>query len=127
VCRVRDCAIFADKGFIGEAWQTEVRHAWGNCLWTTNRANQRTQNTPAVDALFALLLNSAALRRWRLIGLARSRILIPWVTLPVVAVAVWQWLAHPRYGAINQIMMDSRLIESGANFSLSTLLPKVAS
>ncbi|MCC7447886.1 MAG: sugar ABC transporter permease [Anaerolineae bacterium] len=65
---------------------------------------------------FALLLNSAALRRWRLTGLARSLVLIPWVTPPVVAVAVWQWLVHPRYGAINQLMMDARLIESGIPF-----------
>ncbi len=26
VCRVRDCDIFADKGFIGEAWQPDLDH-----------------------------------------------------------------------------------------------------
>jgi len=39
LCRVRDCDILADKGFIGEAWQPDVRHAWGNRMWTTKRAN----------------------------------------------------------------------------------------
>ncbi len=53
VCRVRNCDIFADKGFIGEAWQTEVRHAWRNRIWTTKRANQANQNAPAFDALLA--------------------------------------------------------------------------
>jgi multiple sugar transport system permease protein len=65
---------------------------------------------------FALLLNTAVLRRWRLLGLARSLTLIPWVTPPVVAVAAWKWLLHPRYGAINQILYDLRLIDSGIPF-----------
>jgi hypothetical protein len=51
LCRVQDCDIFADKGFIGQAWQAEVRCAWNNRIWTTQRTNQARQNTPAFDAL----------------------------------------------------------------------------
>ncbi len=65
---------------------------------------------------FALLLNTSVLRRWHLQGLARSLTLIPWVTPPVVAVAAWKWLLHPRYGAINQILYDLRIIDSGIPF-----------
>ena len=65
---------------------------------------------------FALLLNAPVLRRWRLMGLARSLTLIPWVTPPVVAVAAWKWLLHPRYGAINQILFDLRIIDNGIPF-----------
>lgn len=64
----------------------------------------------------ALLLNAAVLRRWRLSGLARSLVLIPWVTPPVVAVAAWKWLLHPRYGAINQILLGIGLINDGIPF-----------
>ncbi len=53
LCRVPGCDIFADKGFVGEAWQTEGRAAWGNRVWTTHRATQIAQNAPAFDALLA--------------------------------------------------------------------------
>jgi multiple sugar transport system permease protein len=63
--------------------------------------------------VLALLLNAPVFRRWHLSGLARSLVLIPWVTPPVVAVAAWQWLLQARYGAINQIFMEVGLIDSG--------------
>lgn len=68
----------------------------------------------------ALLLNAAVLRRWRLSGIARSLMLIPWITPPVVAVAAWKWLLHPRYGAINQIMLEIGLIGDGIPFLVKT-------
>jgi multiple sugar transport system permease protein len=64
----------------------------------------------------ALLLDSLAIRRWRLSGLARSLVLIPWVTPPVVAVAAWQWLLQARYGAINQILVEAGLLPDGIPF-----------
>jgi len=51
LCRVQGCDIFADKGFIGEAWHADVRCAWSNRIWTTKRANQAVQNAPTFDAL----------------------------------------------------------------------------
>jgi multiple sugar transport system permease protein len=66
--------------------------------------------------LLALLLNSVVIRRWRLSGLARSLVLIPWVTPPVVAVAAWQWLLQARYGAINQILVEVGLLQDGIPF-----------
>lgn len=41
--------IFADKGFIGDDWQTEQATAHGNQIWTPKRANQRLQNPVAFD------------------------------------------------------------------------------
>lgn len=61
----------------------------------------------------ALMLNAKVLRRWRLMGLARSLVLIPWVTPPVVAVAGWQWLLQVRYGAINQILVGLGVVDQG--------------
>ncbi len=64
----------------------------------------------------ALLLDSLVIRRWHLSGLARSLVLIPWVTPPVVAVAAWQWLLQARYGAINQILVEVGLLPDGIPF-----------
>ena len=69
---------------------------------------------------FAQLLNSEALRRWRLTWLARSMVLIPWVTPPVVAVAAWKWMLHPRFGAINQILLHFGVIDQGIPFLVRT-------
>jgi hypothetical protein len=49
--RVKDCDIFADKGFIGQDWQAEVLTVSGNRIWTTKRTNQYTQNAVAFDRL----------------------------------------------------------------------------
>lgn len=70
--------------------------------------------------LLALLVDAKALKRWRLSGLARSMLLVPWVTPPVVAVAAWQWLLHPRYGAVNQILSGLHLTEQGIPFLVQT-------
>ena len=66
--------------------------------------------------VLALLLNASVLRRWHLMGLARSLVLVPWVTPPVVAVAGWQWLLQARYGAINQILVGVGVIDQGIPF-----------
>lgn len=68
----------------------------------------------------ALLLNAAVLSRWRLSGLARTLVLIPWITPQVVAVAAWSWLLEPRYGAINQLLVGAGIIESGIPFLSQT-------
>ena len=74
----------------------------------------------ALGMLFALLLNADVLRRWRLSWLARSLVLIPWVTPPVVAVAAWKWLLHPRFGAFNQILIELGIINDGIPFLVKT-------
>ncbi len=48
--RVRNCDIWADKGFIGDDWQADVAQQTGNRIWTPKRANQ-AQNPPAFDRL----------------------------------------------------------------------------
>jgi multiple sugar transport system permease protein len=70
----------------------------------------------AFGLVLALLLNASVIRRWRLSGLARSLVLIPWITPPVVAVAVWQWLLQARYGALNQVLVEVGLLDEGIPF-----------
>lgn len=64
----------------------------------------------------ALLVDAPVLKRWKLSGVARSALLIPWVTPPVVAVAAWEWLLQPRYGAINQILVGLHIVRQGIPF-----------
>ena len=41
--------IYGDKGFIGEAWQTNHQNTNGNRIWTPKRANQLMQNPKQFD------------------------------------------------------------------------------
>lgn len=49
--RVTNVDVWADKGFIGEAWQAEMLTATGNRVYTQKRANQHQQNPPEFDRL----------------------------------------------------------------------------
>ena len=43
------CDIFADKGFIGLEWQTQIFDQTNNLIWTPQRSNQYLQNTQHLD------------------------------------------------------------------------------
>jgi len=43
------CDIFADKGFIGLEWQTQIFDQTNNLIWTPRRSNQYLQNTRRLD------------------------------------------------------------------------------
>jgi hypothetical protein len=43
------CDIFADKGFIGLEWQTQIFDQTSNLIWTPQRSNQYLQNTQHLD------------------------------------------------------------------------------
>ena len=75
----------------------------------------------------ALLLNATVFRRWRLSGLVRTLLLIPWITPPVVAVAAWRWLLDGRYGAVNQLLVQAGLVRDGIPFlaQTSTVWPAI--
>ena len=55
----------------------------------------------------ALLLN----RTFPLRGIARSLILIPWVTPSVITALMWRWMYDGNYGIINQLLVQAGLIE----------------
>ena len=57
--------------------------------------------------LTAVLLNRAFPFR----GIARSLILIPWVTPSVITALMWRWMYDGNYGLINQLLKQSGLIE----------------
>ena len=43
------CDIFGDKGFLGQAWQTEILDQTNNLIWTPKRSNQHDQNAKGLD------------------------------------------------------------------------------
>ncbi len=55
----------------------------------------------------ALLLNRNFIGR----GIARSLILIPWVTPSVITALMWRWMYDGNYGLINQILSKAGLIK----------------
>jgi hypothetical protein len=48
------CDFFADKGFLGLNWQTQIFDQTNNLIWTPRRSNQHVQNAKGLD----LWLNS---------------------------------------------------------------------
>ncbi len=55
----------------------------------------------------ALLLNKTFPCR----GIARSLILIPWVTPSVITALMWRWMYDGNYGIINQLLVQAGLIK----------------
>ena len=43
------CDLFADKGFIGLVWQTQIFDQTNNLVWTPRRSNQHYQNAVSLD------------------------------------------------------------------------------
>lgn len=93
------------------------RALWNTIFWLT----ALTVGLRLVVGLgLALLVNLPVLRRYRLSTVARAMLLLPWVTPPVVAVAAWQWLLHPRYGVFNQVLLELRVIDQGIPYFAQT-------
>ena len=77
--------------------------------------------------LLALLLNSATLRRYRLVTASRMILLVPWATPPIVAVVVWRWLLDGRQGVINNWLVDLGFIDEPIAFlaNIDTVWPAI--
>jgi len=71
----------------------------------------------------ALLLNKNFVLR----GLARSLILIPWVTPSVITALMWRWMYDGNYGLINQLLAKSGIIKQFIPFlaDMNLALPSI--
>jgi multiple sugar transport system permease protein/N,N'-diacetylchitobiose transport system permease protein len=58
--------------------------------------------------LIALLLNE----KLRGIAFLRSIIILPWAVPTIVNAAMWKWIYHPEYGALNGMLMQLHLISA---------------
>ncbi|MGC9468512.1 MAG: carbohydrate ABC transporter permease [Anaerolineae bacterium] len=70
---------------------------------------------PAVVAL-GLIVASAMNQEFRGRGTLRSLVLIPWVTPPVVASAIWMWMLQPERSPINQALRALGIIDVNIRF-----------
>jgi len=68
----------------------------------------------------ALLLQSPVLQRWRLRGVARTMVLVPWMVPPVVAVACWKWIFDANTGVLNQFLVGLHIVPAGVPFLAQT-------
>jgi len=73
--------------------------------------------------LLALLLN----QKFRGRGLARSFLMIPWVTSGVLIGLIWRWLYDGSFGVINDLLMKLGILSSAIPFlsRVNTALPAV--
>ncbi len=70
----------------------------------------------AAGMALALLLQSPVLERWRLRGVCRALVLVPWMIPPVVAVASWKWLLDANSGVLNQVLVQTGVMDNGIPF-----------
>ncbi|WP_354570138.1 sugar ABC transporter permease [Glaciihabitans sp. UYNi722] len=68
----------------------------------------------------ALLLQSDVLARWKLRGVCRTAVLLPWMVPPVVAVASWKWILDGNTGVLNQVLVGLGVIPRGIPFLADT-------
>src|SRR5699024_11704969 len=62
----------------------------------------------------ALALESPILRRWKLRGISRTLILIPWMVPQVVAIADWRWILDGSSGVMYQVLTGLGIVDGGA-------------
>ena len=93
------------------------RVLWNTLFWLTAVS---VSLRLLLGLLLALLLNSATLRRYRLVTVSRLLLLVPWATPPIVAVVVWRWLLDGRRGIINEWLQGVGLIDQPIAFLAST-------
>ncbi len=75
----------------------------------------------------AVLLQHPILRRVKVLGLARTTVLLPWMIPPTVAVAAWKWLLDGRTGLVNKVLLELGVISEGIPFfaQTSTVWPSI--
>jgi len=50
---------------------------------------------------------------WRINRFLRAVILVPWILPPVISASIWQWMVHPDFGVINDILIKLRVLTEG--------------
>lgn len=101
--------VFTDPGFGGVAWNTVF---WLTIVTVVMRI--------VMGIGLAVALQSPILERWRIRGLARTLVIIPWMMPPVVAIASWRWILDGNSGVLNQVLISLGIIDSGIPFLSDT-------
>lgn len=77
-------------------------------IWTISSVLGKT----LIGLSIALLLN----QKFKLRGIYRTLILIPWVTPQVVSAIIWRWVYNGEYGMLNYVLLKMGLINNGISW-----------
>lgn len=66
--------------------------------------------------ILALIIAQTLNQDFRGRGTLRTIVLVPWVTPPVVASAIWLWMYEPARSPINQVLRELGIIERNIGF-----------
>jgi multiple sugar transport system permease protein len=97
--------LFQDKAF--------GRLLWNTFFWLTFVS---VSLRLVLGVLLALLLNSETLKKFKLTGITRLSLLVPWATPAVVAVIAWRFMLDPREGIVNQILLSTGMVDQPIAF-----------
>ncbi len=108
--------LFHDEGFGHLIWNTFF---WLTFVSVSLRI--------VLGVLLALLLNSETLKKFKLTGITRLSLLVPWATPAIVAVIAWRFMLDPREGIVNQILLSIGMVDKPIAFlaKLHTVWPVV--
>ncbi|QTM00103.1 ABC transporter permease subunit [Iocasia frigidifontis] len=88
------------------------REFWGalqrTLIWTVSSVMGKT----LIGLAIALVLN----QKFKIRGLYRTLILIPWVTPQVVSAIIWRWVYNGEYGMLNYVFMKLGFISEGISW-----------
>lgn len=97
--------------------QQTASAAWNTAFWLTAVT---VVIRLVLGMAIALLLQSDVLGRWKLRGVCRTAVLVPWMVPPVVAVACWKWLLDANSGVLNQVLVGLGFLPHGVPFLAQT-------
>ncbi|BBJ28036.1 carbohydrate ABC transporter permease [Athalassotoga saccharophila] len=106
-------ALWQDPRFVNDLWNTIRFTAWSVGIETV------------LGVLVALMLN----KKFKLRGLVRAAVLVPWAIPTVVSSEMWRWMYNDNYGVINSILMSLHVIKQPIVFLAfpSTAMPAIIS
>lgn len=97
------------NNFIELLQDSEFWHALQRTLiWTISSVLGKT----LIGLIIALVLN----QKFKLRGIYRTLILIPWVTPQVVSAIIWRWVYNGEYGMLNYMLIKLGLINNGVSW-----------
>jgi len=100
----------AERGYIG---LQNYRQAFSDPIFLLSLKNTVIWIVVIITGQFLLGLSAAMLLNRDFIGrgIARSLILIPWVTPSVITALMWRWMYDGNYGVINEILVRLGILD----------------
>jgi len=106
-------AVWQDQRFLNDLWNTIRFTVWSVGIETV------------LGILVALMLN----KKFKLRGLVRAAVLVPWAIPTVVSSEMWRWMYNDNYGVINSILISLHIVKQPIVFLAfpSTAMPAIIS